>query len=67
MNSNSSVKVERLSVELNDKQSQDVMGGVWQGPSFPEPDFPPRYPFPGGGTGPFNPTPRPRPGQVIFY
>jgi hypothetical protein len=63
MNSNFSVKIEQLSTQLNNEQLQDVMGGVWMPKQdFPTPDFPTRYPFPGGGTGPFNPTPTfPRP------
>ncbi len=61
MNSNSSVKIEQLSTQLNNEQLQDVIGGVW----MPKPDFPPRYPFPGGSTGPFNPTPTfPRPWAI---
>ncbi len=32
MNSNSSIKVERLSVELNDEQLKDVSGGLYLPP-----------------------------------
>jgi hypothetical protein len=35
MNSNSSVKVERLSVQLNDEHLKDVSGGLYSFPTYP--------------------------------